>query len=52
MYLTLSPKYKLDDNHKTNTDTFEIFFVNCKLMTAAAYNLQRISKMQIKVISS
>ena len=26
MYLTLPPKYKLDDNHKTNIDTFEIFF--------------------------
>ena len=25
MYLTLSPKYKLDDNQKTATDTFEIF---------------------------
>ena len=29
MYLTLSPKCKLDDNHKTNIDTFEIFL--CKL---------------------
>ena len=25
MYLTLSPKCKLDHNHKTNIDTFEIF---------------------------
>ena len=25
MYLTLSPKYKLDDNHKTNNYTFEFF---------------------------
>ena len=26
MYLTLSPKYKLDDNHETNFDTFEFLF--------------------------
>ena len=37
-------KYKVDDNHKTNIDTLEHFFVNCKLMTAAAYKLQRTSK--------
>ena len=37
MYLTLPPKYKLDDNRKTNIDTFEFFFVvNHKLMTATA----------------
>ena len=23
IYLTLSPKYKLDDNHKTKIDTFD-----------------------------
>ena len=46
IYLALSPKYKLADNHKTKIDTFKIFFfINCKMMTAAAYNLQRISKM-------
>ena len=28
------------------------FFVNCKLMTVVAHNLQRISKMEMKVISS
>ena len=44
MYVTLSKKYKVDDNHKTNIDTLEHFFVNCKLMTAAAYKLQRTSK--------
>ena len=38
LYLTLLPKYKLDDNHKTNIDTFEFFSLNCKLITAAAYN--------------
>ena len=26
MYLTLLPKYKLDDSHKTNIDTFDFFF--------------------------
>ena len=26
MYLKLSPKYKLDDKHKTNIDAFEFFF--------------------------
>ena len=46
MYLTLSPNFKLDDKHKTNIDTFDFFFrKNCKLMTEAVYNLQRISKM-------
>ena len=25
MYLTLPQKYKLDDNHKTNINTFEVF---------------------------
>ena len=25
MYLTLPLKYKLDDNHKTNIDTFNYF---------------------------
>ena len=43
--LTLGQKYKLDDNHNTNIDTFDFFFVNCKLMTTAAYNLQQISKI-------
>ena len=41
MYLTLPPKYKLDDKHKTNIDTFDFFFVYCELMTAAAHNVQR-----------
>ena len=45
MYLTLSPKYEVDDNHKTNTTSFDFFSVNCNLMAAAASNLQRISKM-------
>ena len=41
---TVAIMYKLDDNHKRNIDTFEgLFFVNCELMTGAAYNLQRIS---------
>ena len=26
MYLTLSPKYKLDDDDKANVDTFEFYF--------------------------
>ena len=45
--LMLMPKYKVDDNHKTNFDTFDFFcfFRICKLRSAAAYNLQRISKM-------
>ena len=37
-YLTRSPKYKLDHNHKTNIDTFGVFFVNFKLVTALAAN--------------
>ena len=39
MYLTLLPEYKLDDNHKTNIDTFDFFsFINCKEMSALAAN--------------
>ena len=34
--VSLSLKYKPDDNHKTNIDIF-FFFVKCNLMTAA-YN--------------
>ena len=45
MYLTLSPKYAVEDNHKTNTTSFDFFSVNYNLMAAAAHNLQRISKM-------
>ena len=42
----MSPKYQLDDDHKTNIDTLEFFFfVNCELITGTAYNLQQISKM-------
>ena len=47
-FLPLSRKYKLDNNHKTNIDTFLFFFVNCKLIIAAAYNLQRIVKYNLK----
>ena len=43
MYLTLSLKYKLDDNHKTNIDAFEFFFVNCKLMTALAATKENVN---------
>ena len=44
-FFTLSPNYKRDDNHKANIDILNFFFLNCKLMTAAAYNLQQIIKM-------
>ena len=43
MYLTLSPKYKLDENHKINIDAFEFLFVNCKLMTTLAANKQNVN---------
>ena len=53
VHVSHTEKYKLVDNYKTNIDTFD-FFIHCKLMTAAAYNLQQICNVYNvnKVISS
>ena len=52
LYRTLLRNDKLDDDHKTKINALFLFFINCKLISAALHNLQQISKMQNKVIYS
>ena len=47
MYLTLSPKYRLDDNHKTNID------ISDKVITSRIYligsNESKLNGLKIKL---